>query len=248
MRVIYDIHSHAHQYSERELEAFLEGDRELRIVAVSEDLSSALRALELERAFPDRIIACVGLHPWNIGREPLHTAQALVALAYKAGARCIGEVGLDRRFLDQHTWHVQLRVFREFVTAAKELGAFLNLHAPDAWSKTLGVLVEEGAERAVFHWYTGPLELVEIMGPRGYYVSINPALRIQEKHAAIARQAPLNYLVFESDGPYEYRGMRLSPAMVRETIAAVARMRGIPAEQLEEASRQNSERLIGSSA
>ncbi|MEN2999842.1 MAG: TatD family hydrolase [Acidilobaceae archaeon] len=244
--MIYDVHSHLYEYSREQIESFLE-DRGLRIVAVSVDLESALRALELEREFPGRVIACIGLHPWSIGREPLHVTRTLSWLAGRAGVRCVGEVGLDRRFLDQHTWALQERIFREFIELARDLGAFLNVHAPDAWGKALGILAEEGAERAVFHWYTGPLELVEVIGSRGYFVSINPAVRVQEKHAAIARKAPLKYLVFESDGPYEYRGLSLSPAMVRGTIELVARERGVSAEEVEKVSRENSERLIGSS-
>lgn len=243
--MIYDIHSHAYEYSREQLESFL---RDLRLVAVSVDLESALKVLELERAFPGRVIACLGLHPWKIGREPLHVTRTIAWLAERAGVRCIGEVGLDRRFLDQHTWALQLRVFREFIALARELGAFLNVHAPDAWGKALGVLAEEGAERAVFHWYTGPVELAEVIASRGYYISINPALRVQEKHARVAREVPLSYLVFESDGPYEYRGLSLSPSMVRSTMELVAKEKGVALEEVMRVSRENSERLIGSVA
>lgn len=247
MGIVYDIHSHLTEYSDGEIANILSKDKDLKIVIVGTDPESSMRAMEIERAFPDRAISCVGFHPWKIGREPLHAAERALRLAYREGLRCIGEVGLDRRFLGPESWGVQLRIFRDFARAAVELGAFVNVHAPDAWAKTLAELVELGVERAVFHWYTGPVELLSVIASRRYMISINPAMKVQEKHRLIAERAPLESIVFESDGPYEYRGLRLSPIMVRETIAEVASMRGIEAEVLEEISRRNSERLIGRS-
>lgn len=245
MGIIYDIHSHLTEYSYEEIEAILAKDRDLRIVAVGIDLESSMKAMEIERAFPDRVIACSGFHPWKIGREPLHEAEKALRLAYREGLRCIGEVGLDRRFLGPESWGVQLRIFREFARAAVELGAFLNVHAPDAWAKTLSELIELGIERAVFHWYTGPIELMSTIASRRYMISINPAVKLQEKHRLVAEHVPLESLVFESDGPYEYRGLRLSPLMVRDTVSLVAAIKEIDVEVIEEIARRNSERLIG---
>lgn len=242
--VVYDMHCHLHEYSLRELEEILEASRGLRIVAVSDDLESTLKTLEIEAVYPDRVIACVGLHPWSIGEEPLHKLETLVEVAERGGVRCIGEVGLDARFVPQHTWGIQVRVFRRFLELARELGALVNIHAPDAWSEVLGELIEYDVEKALFHWYTGPLNLVDVIGERGYKVSINPALKIQEKHARIAAYTPVEYMVFESDAPYDYKGLKLNPLMVRESMEIVSKLKRIDIEILIDKARWNSERLL----
>ncbi len=242
--IVYDVHCHLHEISVESLEKFFEADKGLRIIAVSDDLESSLRTLELERTYPDRIIACVGLHPWSIEEEPLHEVDIIVRIAEREGVRCIGEVGVDMRFLPQHTWHVQIKVFRRFIGLSCELGAFLNIHAPDAWKSALGELMQYNVEKALFHWYTGPLELIDVIGNRGYMISVNPALRIQEKHKKIAQITPINYMVFESDAPYNYRGLNLNPLMVRETIDLVAKLKNIDVNELILKARWNTEKLL----
>ena len=239
------MHVHLYEFSDEEVEEILEKDPDLVLVAVSEDVESLERVLELRERFPDRIVACAGLHPWNIGEEPLAQVEELLRTAYRGDLACIGEVGLDRKFVP-HTWEVQVQVFEAFLRYAGEVGALVNIHAPDAWADALAMLVDYDIERAMFHWYTGPQDLVGVIGSYGYKVSLNPALRIQKKHRAIARVAPLDYIVLESDGPYNYRGLRLNPLMIRETIEVVAAEKGVEPGAVAEAARWNSERLLSS--
>jgi Mg-dependent DNase len=242
--IVYDVHCHLHEFKVEDLEGLFNADRGLRVIAVSDDLESSLRTLELEKTYPDRVVACVGLHPWSIGEEPLHKAEVIVRLAEREGVRCVGEVGLDARFLPRHTWDIQVRVFRTFLELSRDLGAFLNIHAPDAWRSVLGELIQGDVRKAVFHWYTGPVELVDVIGGRGYMISVNPAIKVQEKHARVAQVAPLDYMVFESDAPYSYRGLNLNPLMIREVIDLVAKLKNVDVSDLISRARWNSERLL----
>jgi len=233
LTVVVDSHVHLYEFSDREIEEILERDKELIVVAVSDDAESALRTYEIAETYKGRVIPCVGFHPWNI-KEGRGIAQAWEAarLAYRLGVTCIGEVGVDRKFLDRSTLPLQLEIFRVMVRAARDLGAGLNIHSPDAWSLALGVLAGEGYGKAVLHWYTGPLTLLEAMRSLGVKASINAAIRVQRKSVEVAKAAPLDMIVFESDGPYEYRGLRLTPLMTRETVRIVAEMRGVDADRL----------------
>ncbi len=242
MGLVFDMHCHA--YELEGLESILEADKDLIIVAVSDDLNSFLKVLELERLYPGRVYACAGFHPWSIRDGVLHQVDSIVRLASREGLRCIGEVGLDRRFLGFETWSLQLRIFREFLDLVVDIGAFVNIHAPDAWGEALGELIRAGVEKAMFHWYTGPQDLVEVIGEMGYKISVNPAIKIQEKHAKIAATTPLNYIVFESDAPYNYRGLKLTPTMIRESIALVAKLKNTTQSHVEEIAELNSRRLL----
>ena len=240
---IYDMHVHLYEFSDVEVEEILEKDPGLVLVAVSEDVESLERVLELRDRFPNRIVACAGLHPWNIGEEPLAQVEELLRAAYHWDLACVGEVGLDRKFVP-HTWEAQVQVFTRILREARDAGALVNIHAPDAWRDALALLLDYEIERALFHWYTGPLDLIPSIGEAGYKVSINAAIRIQKKHQRVAAHTPLEYMVTESDGPYNYRGLRLSPAMIPETVKLIAEIKGVNPQEVEEATRRNAERLL----
>jgi len=227
---VVDSHVHLYDFSDREVEDILNADKRLIIVAVSDDPESAMRTLELAETWAPRVVPCVGFHPWNIREgKGLTMAWESARLAMRAGVKCIGEVGVDRKFLDKSTIPIQLEIFRLMVRTAKELDAGLNIHSPDAWGLALQVLREEEHFKAVLHWYTGPKTLLEEMRSLGVYASINAAVRVQRKSMEIARVAPLDVVVFESDGPYLYKGLKLNPLMARETVEIVAEMRGVDA-------------------
>lgn len=240
---MYDMHCHCSEFEWRELEDILEKLRELVIVAVSEDVESLRETIELSNTYRGRIVACAGFHPWLIGERSLGELEEVLRIAYRRGIACYGEVGLDRKFVPQ-TWDVQVKVFERILREARETSTLLNIHAPDAWADVLALLLDYEIERALFHWYTGPTWLIPAIGEAGYKVSINVALRIQRKHQAIAREAPLEYIVTESDGPYNYRGLRLSPLMIPETIDLIAKLKGVSAVEVREAVARNAERLL----
>ncbi|MCE4613775.1 MAG: TatD family hydrolase [Desulfurococcales archaeon] len=241
---VVDMHAHLYEFGETEVARILEADRGMTIVAVSDDLESLEKTITLHERFGDRIIPCAGFHPWSIGEKSLSEIDEILRAASRYGVKCVGEVGLDRRFVDHTRWNTQIFVFSRFLETARELDAMVNIHSVDAWRKTLSMLVEAGVTRAVFHWYTGPADLLPLMKEHGYMVSINPAVRIQEKHMRIALAVDGDQVVFESDGPYNYRGLKLSPLMVRETIRLVAEKRGEDPQILAEKALSNSWKLL----
>jgi Mg-dependent DNase len=100
----------------------------------------------------------------------------------------------------------------------------VNVHAPDAWTDAVEELRRADVGRALIHWYTGPLDLLETIRDLGYYISINPVLTIQKKHQVAAKAADRRIVLVESDGPYEYRGMRLAPPAIRKTVEKLAEL------------------------
>ena len=241
---VYDMHCHAHEMSPEEIEQAVRALGDVRIAAVSEDLESLFKTLELAEQYPRIIVPCVGFHPWNIGERSLQEAEELARMAARLGVTCIGEVGLDKKFVEPWTWDAQVKVFGMFLDVARELGAYVTVHSPYAWREAVEMLVERGVERAMLHWYTGPVSLIDEIVGSGYYISINPAIKIQEKHKKVARAAPLEGIVFESDGPYNYRGLRLNPTMIPEAVRIVAGLKGVSEDTVWYWASLNSSRLL----
>jgi len=239
---IYDMHVHLHEFSDEEIEEFEKQD--IVLVAVSEDLETLLRTLEIAKTFTN-VIPCAGYHPWNFRdngsvQEAIETAR----VAYHNDIMCIGEVGLDNKFVPSETWHDQIRVLKVFLSLASELDAYVTLHTPYAWKQVLTMLVDMNVRKAMFHWYTGPVELIDTIISYGYYISINPAIKIQRKHIRVAENAPLQNIVLESDGPYNYRGLRLTPTMIYDTIKILSNIKNIDENSLIQNISINSQRLL----
>ncbi len=214
------------------------------LVAVSEDIYSLRETLELANTM-ENVIPCAGYHPWNFrGNGSLSEAFEVARLAYHLDIHCIGEIGLDRKFVPKTTWNNQLKVIKIFLQLAREINAYITLHAPNAWKDVLRLLIDYDIEKAMFHWYTGPVDLANLIINHGYYISINPAVKIQEKHRKIARETPLNRIILESDGPYNYKGLKLDPQMIPNTIDILSKIKNLPQEEIIGEIKRNSERLL----
>jgi len=239
-----DSHCHLHEFSDEEIESFEQLD--VTIVAVSDDLPSSKRTLELAERF-EWIIPALGLHPWEVGADSASDAREIVELIRSRSSivRIVGEVGLDKRFR-AHTIAYQVEVFRMFVEVAKELRLGMTVHSVDTWREVLDILYRNDIPIAVFHWYTGPLELIREIADRGYMISINPAIAIQQKHRRVAEVAPLDIMLVESDAPYNYRGMKLHPSMVRGVVEEIAKVKGMDVDHVESVLRRNSQRFLRS--
>jgi Mg-dependent DNase len=117
---------------------------------------------------------------------------------------------------------------------AKEYDLVLNIHSPDAWREVYDMVTRVDVDKVIFHWYTGPLDLIGDVTEQGYYISVNAALKIQEKSRRVAEVVPLRFMLTESDGPYEYRGIRLTPLMIRELVPEIAKIKGVDAATVED--------------
>jgi len=219
---LVDAHVHSYEYSADELEAIKsEG---IMLVSVAEDYESSLKNLELSER-EQWVKPCVGIHPWNVGKASRSVLKDLEKLASEMGAICVGEIGLDTKFVPE-TIERQREFFTALLRIARDLSLAVNLHAAGTWREVFEALLKFDIESALFHWYTGPLDLLEEITDQGYYISINPALKVQEKHRQVAEAAELDAILLESDGPYNYRGMRLNSLMLREVVGYLARAKG----------------------
>jgi TatD DNase family protein len=243
--LIVDVHCHLYEYSRDYIEKLFSKMRDLVVVAVSDDYESSLRTLDLARRYK-RVIPCLGLHPWEVGRvkDPIEEARRIVELAERENAPCLGEIGLDTKFVAE-TINAQREVFRFFLSYAKSSRPILlNVHAAGTWEEVLNYLSGMSSAIALIHWYTGPLHLLTRIRDSGFYISINPAVKIQHKHREVVRYAPLDILLTESDGPYDYRGLKLSPELIPEVLSVAAEIKGIDREALSEAVAGNFQRIL----
>ncbi len=104
---------------------------------------------------------------------------------------------------------------------------------------------EAGVRRAVFHWYSGPMDVLRDLVDQGYLISATPAVRYSPNHKLAVVETPLENLVLETDCPVEYLGKKSRPMDVIEVCREVASLKGVPCRRVAEVTTGNVLRLLG---
>ncbi len=227
-----DMHNHFHELLEEEynIKHIVEYNNEYIIVAVSDDLESSIRTLELSKKY-SFIRPCIGIHPWSIEEASEDELNKLLSVVDKEEVNCLGEIGLDTIFVAK-TINKQRKFFLKFLEKARDYNLLLNLHTAGTWNEVFNLLLKYDIEKAYFHWYTGPLDLLDEITSQGYYIGANPAWIIQKKHRRILEYAGVNNLITESDAPYKYKGIYMTPLLVKDTLNYLSQLYRISYEVL----------------
>ena len=200
---------------------------------------SSLRSVALaeEHAF---IYAAVGSHPDaadEVDEAMLDRYRALVASHPKIHA--VGEIGLDYYWKGNEPKDVQKRRLLEQLDLAKQFDLPVIIHDRDAHGDILEIFQKEvTGVRAVFHCYSGSLEMAKELLKRGFYLGFGGTSTY--KNAAKVREVlqyvPDDLLLFETDSPYltpvPYRGKRNQPGYTELVARNAAEVRGTTFEAL----------------
>ncbi|MEM2009626.1 MAG: TatD family hydrolase [Thermosphaera sp.] len=235
--MLIDMHVHCHELDV--IDSYAQG---FTLVCVAEDLASSRAVVELARKY-SYVKPCVGIHPWKVEQCDSYQVRELLETAISEGVECIGEVGLDTRFMPQ-TITRQREIFNIFLEYAREYDLILNLHTAGTHREVFHLLIENKIERAYFHWYTGPEDMIKHLVENDYLMGLNPSWMVQENHKKIVSKIPLTHVLTESDAPYEYRGMVLKPELISESIDLLAKTHGLDREYVEKALEKNFNRVF----
>ncbi|MGH8901944.1 MAG: TatD family hydrolase [Egibacteraceae bacterium] len=219
------------------------------LVTVGVDLASSAECVQTAVSTPG-VYATVGIHPNNAIEATEYVLPMISALAVHPKVVAIGETGLDR-FRDHCPPVRQEESFREHIRIAKDLGKALVIHVREAHDDAVRVLDDERApRRTVFHCFSGDPGFAELCAARGWYMSF--AGNLTFANAAPLREAaaaaPLDLLVVETDSPYlsphPYRGKPNEPGRVALTVAQLAALHGLTAEEMASVTSVNARRLF----
>lgn len=221
------------------------------IVNVGYNISSARQTVELTQKY-DFIYGTVGMHPHDAKDLDGEGIRILKQLAQNPKIVAIGEIGLDY-YWDHSPHAVQQRVFRRMIDLAREVKLPIVIHDRDAHEDIFKILKEEGAAQVggIFHCYSGSFTLAKEAIRMGFYISIAGPVTFQnaKKTVEVVKEIPLEYLLIETDCPYlapmPHRGKRNEPAHVARVAEAIARIKGLPLEEVAQATLDNGKRAFG---
>lgn len=157
----------------------------------------------------------------------------------------IGEIGLDFSREGIATKDIQIETFKKILNELKEKKKIISLHSRKAEKEVLFYLANFKIQSAIFHWYTGPVGLINKIIEAGYYFSINPAMIKSKSGQEIIKKIPLKYMLTESDGPFiEHAGKVIRPNDIKIVLNYLSKILEISSQEIEIAINNNFKRII----
>ena len=261
--------SHAHYDDRRFREDREELLRELlpasgvsHIINIGCDVKSSENSVRMADKY-DYVYAAVGVHPHELYDMSSQTIEKLRKLSEHKKVVAIGEIGLDYHFkreeqhrLTQHLW------FLYQLNLAWKRKLPVILHVRDSHEDALRILRMHPARKlgGVIHCFYGSKEIAEQYLKLGYHIGIGGSVlqleeRAQDLWGAIPH-IPLERILLETDAPFilPYCKDVIQPKLLRRArntslilpavIEKIAELKGISADEVEQATTENTIRLF----
>ena len=158
------------------------------------------------------------------------------------------EEQIDASIADGAYKSKQAMLFEQQLDLAVELGFNVVIHQRDAWDDTLGIMEPYADKlRGVFHCFGGTREQAEEVIALNHLVSFTGIVTFKNGATVreVAAQIPLWKFMVETDCPYlapvPFRGKRCEPAYARLVAESIATARGIPLQEVAEATTETAE-------
>jgi TatD DNase family protein len=222
-----------------------------RMVTICTRLKNEPRVRAIAEANPS-VFYAAGTHPMSAAEEPLATVEELLALAAHPKFVGIGESGLDYHYTADSA-EIQRQSLRIHITAARETGLPLIIHARAADDDMARILTEEyrnGAYTCVMHCFSSSAELGKAALDLGFYLSMSGIAAFPKSGDLrdIFAAAPLDRILLETDSPYlappPHRGRRNEPAYTAHTAKIGAGVFNLSLPEFAAATCANFERLF----
>jgi TatD DNase family protein len=189
--------------------------------------------LKMEKDFPGKCFAMMGLHPCSVKQN--YKDELLIAEQWLSKRKfiAIGETGLDfywdKTFIPQ-----QYAAFKQQIEWAKQYKIPVVMHSRQSTQECIDVIKEmkDDSLTGVFHCFGGSLQEAEQIMDLGFYMGIGGVITYKNAGlAAVIEQLPLTNIVLETDAPYltpvPFRGKRNESTYltyIADKIAAVKKM------------------------
>ncbi len=233
---IIDTHAHIDQILEIEkaLQAATDAGVE-HIVAVGVDLKSNRRNLEIQKTFSNpQIHLAFGIHPGTIHPEEIEETLRFIR-KHRQQLVAIGETGLDYWYKwarkDEDKKAEQRKTFERQLEIAVEFDLPIIIHSRGAWRDCLEMTKASGIKKALFHWYSGPVNILQEILDEGYYVSASPSIAYSPQSREAISYAPIDRTLIETDTPVFYQdggeGFQSTPKDVFKTLSAYSKIKSM---------------------
>jgi len=248
-----DVHCHLNFHAYKDdvdsviKDAFAKGVT--KIINVGTKVDSSQEAVKLADAY-ENLYAIVGIHPHHADKHEEDWIAQLDRIIPHPKVLAIGEIGLDfyeyksNGIVDKK---LQREIFEAQILLASKHKLPLQIHNRHAGEDVIKILKENKhllqKIPGMFHCFAGTKEVLRDALNLGFYIGFDgnityPGLAPGETSDLrdLARAAPLDRLVIETDAPFltpiPHRGKRNVPSYVIITAEYIAKLKNVSFEEL----------------
>ncbi len=215
------------------------------------DSSSIEPMLELEKRYPGKVFAMMGLHPCHV-KENWKAELAIVEKwLNERSFVAVGEIGIDL-YWDKTFLEIQKEAFQIQVRMANERKLPIIIHTRDSFDVTYELLKETKKEepQGIFHCFSGTAEQAQKAVDLGFMLGIGGVVTFKNSGVDKAiEKIPLEHIVLETDSPYlapvPYRGKRNDPAYILKVAEKLSEIYGCSLQEVANVTTANSKRVFG---
>ena len=237
-----DCHCHLEQkdYNVNREEVIGQCREELKaiITCCAHPVDSSL-TLEIAKKHSGFVFCVIGLHPEFIKELSEDQIRETIKIIgqNKDLVVGIGEIGLDFHWIKEPEWQEkQKELFIRMIQLAKELNKPLVVHARSAFKETIDILEQQGMKNksVLMHMFQDRKQLCRII-ENGWHLSIGPGIARSKDTKKIARDAPLDRILLETDSPWfaQEGQAKGTPLNVKVACERIAEAKKISAEEVE---------------
>lgn len=215
------------------------------------DSTSIGPMLELEKKYPGKAFAMMGLHPCYVKENWKEEIQLVEKWFSERSFVAVGEIGIDL-YWDKTFLEEQKEAFRIQVKMANERKLPIVIHTRESFDETYALLLETKKETpcGIFHCFSGNSEQAQKVVELGFMLGIGGVVTFKNSGVDKAiENIPLEHIVLETDGPYlapvPYRGKRNEPAYILKVAEKLSEIYKCSVKEIAEITTANSIRLFG---
>ena len=207
--------------------------------------------LLLEKKFPGKCMAMMGLHPCSVKENYRDELFIVKEWLNKRKFAAIGEIGLDF-YWDKTFTKQQYEAFRVQIEWSLEYNLPIVIHTRNAMQETINVIKEyvPGEVRGIFHCFGDNYKYAEQIIAAGFYLGIGGVLTYKKSGLTeVLEKIDLKYIVLETDAPYltpvPFRGKRNESSYLKYVVEKLAEIKNVPAEEVAVVTTSNAEKIFG---
>lgn len=250
------IDTHCHFFSEEfnsDLDSCIERCKENnvnKIILVGFSYETNRLAQEYSKKY-NIFYPTAGIHPEECNKDYLDQFNELKEFIKNNKVYAIGECGLD------YHWSIEFKeeqkeLFKLQCKLAIENDLPIIIHSRDANQDTFDIVKSfNGKLKGVMHCYGGSLELAKEYVKLGMYISLGGPLTFKnaKEPKRVAEGIDINNLLIETDSPFlapdPFRGKRNESSYVKYVLEAMAKIKNLDIETVDEITTKNAELLFG---
>ena len=219
------------------------------MITIGIDYKTSLAAIRIAEEHSN-IYASVGVHPHDAANMTDEQFAELSELLSHPKVVAVGEVGLDYHY-DYSPRDTQRRVFRRFLSLAREHQMPVIIHTREADEDILATIKEQGRSnwQGVFHCFSSDDNMAKKVLDLGFNISFTGTVTFKNSDSLdVAKSVPLDRIMIETDCPFlapmPKRGKRNEPAFVVYIAQKIAEAKQMSTDEFAQATTLNALRFF----